>query len=232
MRYARRGSRGSGSATPATSTQPGHGGGRRSAARSAVPPPSRRTAACRDRCRRRRAPGAARRQARPAAGVSCPSQGRPRQHSARSPCSWRVVRVVTDEVGERDQVGQVAVAQVPQPVGGVHRAVERRVAGQRPVGPAPAPRRADRCRPGCRRCPRRRPGRRGRSATARSQRGEGVAGPARRCGTRTRARPRPVFDGSARTPRVAQRDRQGDLAEPPGQRGRRAEQQARARGAR
>ena len=46
-----------------------------------------------------------------------------------------VVRVVADEVGERDQVGQVAVAPVPQPVGGVHRAVERRVAGQRPLDP-------------------------------------------------------------------------------------------------
>ena len=46
-----------------------------------------------------------------------------------------VVRVVPDEVGERDQVRDVAVAQVPQPVGGVHGAVERRVPRQRPVGP-------------------------------------------------------------------------------------------------
>ncbi len=47
----------------------------------------------------------------------------------------RVVRVVADEVGQTDQVRHVAVGPEAQPVGGVHHAVEPRVAFQRAVGP-------------------------------------------------------------------------------------------------
>lgn len=134
-----------------------------------------------------------------------------------------VVGVVTDEVGERDQVGQLAVAQVPQAVGGVHRAVERRVAGQRPLGPLqrlvqPADLgqgagdvRVDR-------------------QVVRVQLDgptegrEAVAGPAR-AAVRVPEPHLAHFRGLCAYPSGGPADRQRDLAETPGQRGRRAQQQ-------
>ena len=135
-----------------------------------------------------------------------------------------VVRVVPDEVGERDQVGEVAVAQVPQAVGGVHRAVERRVARQRPLGPLqrlvePADLgqgagdvRVDRQVVGV-------------QLDGPTEGREAVAGPAR-AAVRVPEPHLAHLRGLCAYPSGGPADRQLDLAEAPGQRGRRAQQQA------
>ena len=174
--------------------------------------------------RRRSAPGAGRRP--PPAGGGDLARARADRGSTRP---GRRARGVSSgwsrtKSASATRWAEVAVAQVPQPVRGVHGAVERRVAGQRPVDPVqglvePAvvgqgagDVRVDGEVVGV-------------VLDGPAEGREGLAGPARRCGRRTRARPRPASTAGA-YPRVAQSTASVDLAEPAGQRGRRAEQQA------
>ena len=135
----------------------------------------------------------------------------------------RVVRVVADEVGERHQVVHVAVAQVAQPVRGVHRAVERGVLRQRPVDPAQC--RVEAAVVGQRAGDVRVDGEVvGVERDSAFQCGERLGGPA---GAAVRV-PEPhlaEFGGLCAYPPGGPGDGEGDLAETPGQRGRRAQQQ-------
>ena len=103
-----------------------------------------------------------------------------------------VVRVVAGEVGEPDQVDQVAVGPEPQPVRGVHGAVELRVLGQRPVDPAQGVVEAAAVGQGAGDV-----GVHGQVVgvvrDGPAQRGERLGGRGRRCGRRSRARSRPAW---------------------------------------